>query len=123
MPTAEAAGPGSQPGQIDTTFHGCYDAERWGYVLQAPCRKAARLAGVGPARTTKSEAKMEFYNVRTRAKVTVPDNQVKKQKLERTTSKGNRQTRYAAVAEADGTRLMRFIDEKTYQSLNVPEVG
>lgn len=66
---------------------------------------------------------MEFYNVKTRSKVNIPDNELKKQKFQRTTSGGKQQTRYAVVAETGGTKLFRFVDEKTYQSLKVPEIS
>lgn len=64
---------------------------------------------------------MEFYNVKTRQKVDVAEKDIKKQKMEKKTSKGTTQVRYAAVTEVDGTRLFKFINEETYKNLNVPE--
>jgi hypothetical protein len=64
---------------------------------------------------------VEFYNVKTRQKVEVPEGQLKKQKLERTTAKGV-QVRYAVKAVVDGTSLTRFVNEQTFRSLNVPEI-
>jgi len=62
---------------------------------------------------------MEFYDVRKRAKVSVPMSQIKKRTYTRVTKNGSRQTRYAAVAEVDGSKLTKFISEDTYNSLDV----
>lgn len=63
---------------------------------------------------------MEFYNVKTRSKVEVPESNIKRQKFERKTAKGV-QVRYAVVAVVDGTKLTKFVNEATYKSLKVPE--
>jgi hypothetical protein len=63
---------------------------------------------------------MEFFNVKTRQKVDVPDSQIKKMKMQRQTSKGV-QVRYAVTAEVGGTKLFKFVNEATYKALNVPE--
>lgn len=63
---------------------------------------------------------MQFYNVKTRSKVDVPDNQVKKTKYVRKTSKGD-QVRYAVRANVNGTNLTKFVGKDVYDSLNVPE--
>ncbi|MEI6512659.1 MAG: hypothetical protein WCO51_05210 [bacterium] len=63
---------------------------------------------------------MEFFNVKTREKVTVPDSDIKKLKIERKTSKGV-QVRYAVTTEVGGTKLFKFVNEATFMSLNVPE--
>lgn len=64
---------------------------------------------------------MQFYNVKTRKKVDVPESQLKKQRFERKTSKGM-QVRYAVTAEVDGTKLFKFVNEKDYKALSAPEV-
>ncbi|MEP0765112.1 MAG: hypothetical protein HRF45_01025 [Fimbriimonadia bacterium] len=68
-----------------------------------------------------SEDTMQFYNVKTRQPVEVAEKDIKKQKMERKTSKG-KQVRYAVTATVDGTKLFKFINEETFKSLKVPEV-
>jgi hypothetical protein len=63
---------------------------------------------------------MQFYNVKTRAKVDVPESQLKKTKYVRKTSKGD-QVRYAVRAHVDGTNLTKFVGKEMYDSLQVPE--
>ncbi|MFQ3548892.1 MAG: hypothetical protein SNJ70_04000 [Armatimonadota bacterium] len=64
---------------------------------------------------------MEFYNVKARKKVEVPDSQIKKLRTERQTKAGI-QYRYAVTAEVDGSKLFKFVSESTYKSLDVPEI-
>lgn len=64
---------------------------------------------------------MQFYNVKSRSKVDVPESDLTKKKFVRTTKTGSTQTRYAARAAVDGTNLTRFITEADYNKLNVPE--
>ena len=60
---------------------------------------------------------MEFYNVRKRQKVNVPDDNLKK-----TSFKARGATRYAVRAvDDDGTKLTKFVNKQTWDSLNVPE--
>ncbi len=63
---------------------------------------------------------MQFYNVKTRSKVEVPDTDVKKKKYVRQTTKGE-QVRYAVRANVDGTNLTKFVGKDVYDSLQVPE--
>jgi hypothetical protein len=63
---------------------------------------------------------MQFYNVKTRSKVDVPDNEVKKTKYVRKTAKGD-QTRYAVRASVNGTSLTKFVSKEVFDSLQVPE--
>ncbi len=61
---------------------------------------------------------MEFYNVKKRAKVNVPDTKLKKKAY----GEGTNRVRYAARAvDDDGTNLTKFISKETYDSLNVPK--
>ncbi len=64
---------------------------------------------------------MQFYNVKSRAKVEIDESELSKKKFVRTTKSGSTQTRYAARANVDGTTLTRFITEADYNRLNVPE--
>lgn len=61
---------------------------------------------------------MNFYNVKKRKLVEIPESQIKK-----TTYKGRgNQLRYAARAiDDDGTKLTKFVSKETWDSLSVPE--
>ena len=69
---------------------------------------------------------MEFYNLKTKQKVEVPESEMKKRKSVRTTSKGTRQERYAVVAdvnvEGKPMRMFKFVNKATFDSLHIPEV-
>jgi hypothetical protein len=65
---------------------------------------------------------VDFYDVKKRAKVSVPVSNVKKTKYERTTADGKTQVRYALKAEYDGSKLTKFVSEATWNEMNVPEV-
>lgn len=61
---------------------------------------------------------MQFFNVKKREKVDVPEDQIKK-----TVYKGKSgQMRYAVRAvDDDGTNLTRFVSKDDYDALDVPE--
>ncbi|MBM3925225.1 MAG: hypothetical protein FJ320_04450 [SAR202 cluster bacterium] len=56
---------------------------------------------------------MQFYNVKTRKKVDVPDSRIKKVVLKRKTGG---QT-YAATAEDNGVKIFKIISKAQYDSL------
>jgi hypothetical protein len=58
---------------------------------------------------------MQFFSVKDRKMLDVPDSQVKAVKYERTTKSGKRQVRYALKAEYNGRKLTKFVDEATYK--------
>ena len=58
---------------------------------------------------------MQFYNLKTRSHVDVPEGDVRKMKMTRKTKSGE-QTRYALTANYQGTKLFKFINEATYKS-------
>lgn len=58
---------------------------------------------------------MQFYNLKTRSHVDVPEDQVRKMKMIRKTKSGE-QVRYALTAEFNGSKLFKFINEKDYNS-------
>jgi hypothetical protein len=69
---------------------------------------------------------MEFYSVKHREKVNVPDNQIKKKKFNADSGESSR-TRYAVVAQGfehkgDKLNLTKFISKDTFESLKVDEV-
>ena len=61
---------------------------------------------------------MEFYNVKTRQKVDIPESCLRKRTLVRKDGKHT----YAVTGEEDGTKLVRFVSEQQYDALQVPEV-
>lgn len=67
------------------------------------------------------EGQMQFYNLKTRSHVDVPDKDVRKTKMVRKTKSGQ-QVRYALTATYEGSKLFKFVNEATFKSTNVPEV-
>ena len=61
---------------------------------------------------------MEFYNVKTRQKVEVPESGLSKSTLVR---KNGRRT-YVVTGEENGTKLVRFVSKQQYDALQVPEI-
>ena len=64
---------------------------------------------------------IEFYDVRTREKVQVPESSVRKVKYERETKSGKTSVRYAFRAEHGGTKLTKFVSEGDWKALDAPE--
>jgi hypothetical protein len=60
---------------------------------------------------------MEFYNVKTKQKVDIPDSDVKKVAI---VQKNGKHT-YAVTAEDNGSRLFRFVSKQQYDALRVSE--
>jgi hypothetical protein len=69
---------------------------------------------------------MEFFSVKHRKKVEVPDDKIQKRVVNSGGKGQSDRPRYAAVAETevDGSKvkLTKFINKALYDSLNVPEV-
>ena len=63
---------------------------------------------------------MKFYNLKTRSHVEVPEANVRKMKMTRKTKSGE-QVRYALTAEFEGSKLFRFVNEKTYMESNAKD--
>ncbi len=61
---------------------------------------------------------MEFYNVKTRQKVDIPESDLRKRILVQKSGKHA----YAVTAEEDGAKLFRFVSKQQYDDLQVPEV-
>jgi hypothetical protein len=78
-------------------------------------------------RSFHEEAAVEFFNLKTKQKVEIPDDQLKKRRSVRTTSGGKRQERYAVIAEVHGDgkplQLFKFVNKETFDRLDVPEVS
>lgn len=63
---------------------------------------------------------MQFYNLKTRSHVDVPDANVKKMKMVRKTKSGE-QVRYAFTAEHNGSKLFKFVNEAAYKASSAKE--
>lgn len=63
---------------------------------------------------------MQFYNLKTRSHVDVPEADVRKKKMVRKTKSGE-QTRYALTANYQGSTLYKFVNEATYKSSSAKE--
>ena len=64
---------------------------------------------------------VQFYDVKARAKVDVPESEIKKVKYVRELSGGSTQTRYALRAKHNGVSLTKFVSQKTWESMSAPE--
>jgi len=64
---------------------------------------------------------MQFYNLKTRSHVEIPDSDVQKTKMKRQTKSGE-QTRYALTATYEGTKLFKFVNEATFNASSAKEV-
>lgn len=63
---------------------------------------------------------MQFYNLKTRSHVEIPDADVQKLKMIRKTKSGE-QVRYALTATYEGSKLFKFVNEATYNSSSAKE--
>jgi hypothetical protein len=61
---------------------------------------------------------VDFYNVKSRQTVSIPDDKVSKTKYERQTKDGSTQYRYAfrAVDDETGTKLTKFVSKETWDA-------
>jgi hypothetical protein len=66
---------------------------------------------------------VEFYDVRKKAKVQVPEGNIRKKTYRRTTAAGKEQVRYGLVADYNGSKLTKFVNEAEWRALNVPETN
>ncbi|ARU41879.1 hypothetical protein C0431_01900 [bacterium] len=64
---------------------------------------------------------MQFYDLKTRSHVDVPEGDIRKTKMIRKTKNGE-QVRYALKATYNGSTLFKFVNEATFKSMDVPEV-
>lgn len=64
---------------------------------------------------------MQFYDLKTRSHVDVPESDIRKTKMIRKTKNGE-QVRYALKATYNGNQLFKFVNEQTYNSMKVDEV-
>ena len=59
---------------------------------------------------------VEFYNVKTRAKVQIDDSKITKTKYSRQAKDGSMQYRYALRAEDNGVKLTKFVSKDTWDA-------
>jgi hypothetical protein len=64
---------------------------------------------------------MQFFNLKTRSYVDVPLSEIRKKKMIRKTKSGE-QTRYALMANYNGSKLYKFVNKATFDSTNAQEV-
>lgn len=64
---------------------------------------------------------MQFYSLKKRTHVEIPDANLEKMKMERPTKSGT-QIRYAMTAKHDGESLFKFINEETFNASSAKEV-
>lgn len=60
---------------------------------------------------------IEFYDVKSRQKVEIPDNEIRKTTYSK---EGSSTVRYAIRATHNGTNLTKFVKKEDWDSLNVP---
>ena len=63
---------------------------------------------------------MEFYDVKLKQKVQIPESQIKKTTYTRQTKEGKESIRYAVKANNNGTSLTKFVSKEDYDRLNCP---
>jgi hypothetical protein len=64
---------------------------------------------------------IQFYNVKTKQKISIPKEKIKKIKYEKKTVNGVR-TSYALRANSDeGQKLTKFVSKEDWDRLDVPE--
>ena len=76
---------------------------------------------VGPIKTgEESKMAIEFYDVKKREKVQIPESEVKKTTYERQGKDGKTQVRYAFRAVNEGTKLTKFASKEDWDALDAP---
>jgi hypothetical protein len=63
---------------------------------------------------------IEFYDVKKREKVQIPESEVKKTTYERQGKDGSTQVRYAFKAVNEGTKLTKFASKEDWDALDAP---
>lgn len=61
---------------------------------------------------------MEFYNMKTRQRVEIPESGLRR----RTIVQKNGKHTYAVTGEENGTKLVKFVSKQQYDALQVPEI-
>ena len=64
---------------------------------------------------------IEFYDVKTRKKIAVPLEQIRRVKLTRQNKDGSTQVRFALRGSFEGRKLMKFVSKADYDRIEAPE--
>jgi hypothetical protein len=97
------------------------DPPAYGLPLRRQNQTKFRL-GVAGAGVTRGDSRMaiEFYDVKKREKVQIPESEVKKTTYERENKDGSKQVRYAFKAVNEGTKLTKFASKEDWDALDAP---
>jgi hypothetical protein len=71
-------------------------------------------------REESDEMPIEFYDVKKREKVQIPESEVTKTTYERQGKDGTTQVRYAFKAVNEGTKLTKFASKEDWDALDAP---
>ena len=63
---------------------------------------------------------IEFYNMKIREKVEVPESAVRKVRYKRETKSGKTSVRYGLRAEHEGTKMTKFVSQADWEALDAP---
>jgi Zn/Cd-binding protein ZinT len=63
---------------------------------------------------------IEFYDVKLREKVSIPESEVRKTTYEREGKEGKVNVRFAFRAENEGTKLTKFVSQSDWAALEAP---
>ena len=63
---------------------------------------------------------IEFYDVKKKAKVQVPESAVKKVTYERPKKDGGVSVRYGFKAEYEGSKMTKFVSQSDWEALDAP---
>lgn len=63
---------------------------------------------------------VEFYDVKSRSKVSLDNAQITKVTYESTTKSGKTQVRYALRGDHNGSKLTKFVSQADWDALDVP---
>lgn len=63
---------------------------------------------------------IQFYDVKSRQKVDIPESQIRKTVYEQKAKDGGVNKRYALRAEHQGTKLTKFVKQSDWEALDAP---
>lgn len=64
---------------------------------------------------------VEFYDLKKKEKVQVPESAIRKVTYERQTKAGKTSVRYGLKAEHEGSRMTKFVSQSDWEALDVPQ--
>lgn len=63
---------------------------------------------------------VEFYDLKRKMKVQVPESAIRKVKYERQTKSGKTSVRYGFKAEHEGAKMNKFVSQADWEALDAP---